>query len=217
MGKVDDRDLSATRFEKCLEPGKGPQDLLLLGHVRVEADVDLPVVEGDLLPLGKSGLSPFEVRPPPVPDTEEGNATDPLRDRRVRLPDALGDEERDCGVTEVPPDPRWDIDNHSIAGDRLVLNCLRLLAVHSRGVWADLIGRNVARNRVDGCQQSGYAALVVCEAQSAELRLRQYGPVPSRCSDLRGDPRSVDQRLVLRENALAGRHLTWLVPLLGRL
>src|SRR5215472_18289519 len=75
-------------------------NLWLHHHVRVENDVNRALVKSYRVPVRKRRCPASVIRSAPVPDAEERNAAEPDGDGRVRLGDALGDEQRHIRIAD---------------------------------------------------------------------------------------------------------------------
>src|SRR5690349_8189021 len=75
-GQVDHPHNSVAAFQECFEPAERQENLSLRHRVAVEAEVDCPVIESNLLPVRQRYLAPILVPSSPVPDAGQIDAAE---------------------------------------------------------------------------------------------------------------------------------------------
>src|SRR5260221_295539 len=123
-GEVDHLHPRVPGFEERLKAREREVNARLRHHIVVEGQVDLTVVERDRLPIGERDSSPVLICAAPIPDAEQGNGAEALRNSGVGLPSPLSNEERFSGIVDPAPlqTTTWHIDDHAGLARRLVLD-----------------------------------------------------------------------------------------------
>src|SRR5215213_11291278 len=138
-----------TTLQEGLEPDHRLVHLRFEHHIGVKDNVDFPVVQGYVVPLGESGQSTVTVAPAPAPYPQERNGAPVAAHKGIALLDALRNKEWHSGITEPLPREGVDVEDHAAARGRLVLDRLAVLA-DAWLVGPELVGGYLAGGRVDG-------------------------------------------------------------------
>src|SRR5215213_3990892 len=116
-----------TTLQEGLQPDHCLVHLRLEHHIGVKDNVDLPVVQGYVVPLGESGQSTVIVASAPGPDPEQRNGAPVAAHEGIALLDALRNKEGHGGITEHLPCEGVNIQDHACARGSLVFNRPALL------------------------------------------------------------------------------------------
>src|SRR3712207_3022040 len=102
-----------TALQEGFEPDHRLVHLRFEHYIGVKDNVDLPVIQGYVVPLGESGQSTFPVAPAPTPDPEQRYGAPAAAHKGVALLDALRYKERHGGIIEHLPREGVDVEDHA--------------------------------------------------------------------------------------------------------
>src|SRR3712207_3523822 len=101
-----------TTLQEGFEPDHRLVHLGFEHHIGVKDNVDLPAIQGYVVPLGESGQSTVPVASAPTPDPEQRNGAQAAAHNGITLLYALGNKEGHGGITEHLPREGVDVEDH---------------------------------------------------------------------------------------------------------